>query len=229
MGGKKQKRKNALKKAYLTPDQNDDLFRKQMAMGAPIHEKLKRTEKEFKFTAKSEELGIACEHVEAVFPSLVEAHLRNLARPGSSLSCQVCCANKSKPVFATCLRNQRFEERVWVCLFCGHLGCDRSSPGTHMMKHALSSIGGSHALCLNIDTGNIWCYLCDSDVSIPAQTDQTPPLLLSLLACRASTLKLVKQLEAAPKENIAPTFVTNTKSARLNSRSKLKGRSEEHT
>lgn len=55
------------------------------------------------------------------------------------------------------------EITLWVCLQCGHLGCDRNSKEKHALKHYQTPRSASHAVVLNITTWVVWCYACDDE------------------------------------------------------------------
>ncbi|KAM8813143.1 ubiquitin carboxyl-terminal hydrolase 16 isoform 5-T6 [Rhynchonycteris naso] len=53
---------------------------------------------------------------------------------------------------------------VWLCLKCGHQGCDRNSQEQHALKHYLTPRSEPHCLVLSLDNWSVWCYLCDEEV-----------------------------------------------------------------
>lgn len=53
---------------------------------------------------------------------------------------------------------------VWLCLKCGHRGCDRNSRDQHALKHYTTPRSESHCLVLNLTDWSVWCYVCDNEV-----------------------------------------------------------------
>ncbi|XP_069492468.1 ubiquitin carboxyl-terminal hydrolase 16 [Ambystoma mexicanum] len=53
---------------------------------------------------------------------------------------------------------------VWLCLKCGHRGCDRNSQEKHALQHYNTPRSDCHCLVLNLDNWSVWCYLCDDEV-----------------------------------------------------------------
>ncbi|XP_029434584.1 ubiquitin carboxyl-terminal hydrolase 16 [Rhinatrema bivittatum] len=53
---------------------------------------------------------------------------------------------------------------VWLCLKCGHRGCDRNSQDQHALKHYSIPRSDSHCLVLSLGDWNVWCYMCDNEV-----------------------------------------------------------------
>eukprot|EP01116_Phalansterium_solitarium_P005627 TRINITY_DN1744_c0_g1_i1.p1 TRINITY_DN1744_c0_g1~~TRINITY_DN1744_c0_g1_i1.p1 ORF type:complete len:901 (+),score=200.55 TRINITY_DN1744_c0_g1_i1:82-2784(+) len=54
---------------------------------------------------------------------------------------------------------------LWACLEenCYFLGCGRKQ-GQHLLKHSEASAPGTHCVCVNLHSGVLWCYACDSEV-----------------------------------------------------------------
>ncbi|XP_037797590.1 ubiquitin carboxyl-terminal hydrolase 16-like [Penaeus monodon] len=53
---------------------------------------------------------------------------------------------------------------IWLCLFCGHQGCDRNTREQHSFLHYRTPRSDPHCLILNTQAWNVWCYDCDSEV-----------------------------------------------------------------
>nr|XP_033796533.1 ubiquitin carboxyl-terminal hydrolase 16 isoform X2 [Geotrypetes seraphini] len=53
---------------------------------------------------------------------------------------------------------------VWLCLKCGHRGCDRNSQDQHALKHYATPRSEFHCLVLNLGNWSVWCYECDNEV-----------------------------------------------------------------
>ncbi|KAF2361832.1 Peptidase C19 ubiquitin carboxyl-terminal hydrolase [Trinorchestia longiramus] len=52
---------------------------------------------------------------------------------------------------------------VWLCLFCGHQGCDRDTVG-HALQHYRTPRSDKHCLVLSTRHWTVWCYECDCEV-----------------------------------------------------------------
>ncbi|KAM3678821.1 ubiquitin carboxyl-terminal hydrolase 16 isoform 4-T7 [Ammospiza maritima maritima] len=59
---------------------------------------------------------------------------------------------------------------IWLCLKCGHRGCDRNSPDQHALKHYETPRSDPHCLVLNLDNWSVWCYPCDNEVPYKTST-----------------------------------------------------------
>ncbi|KAL8603378.1 hypothetical protein ACOMHN_004229 [Nucella lapillus] len=75
---------------------------------------------------------------------------------GSPLEGAAACAAEDSDV----------EPTVWVCLQCGHQGCDRNSREKHALKHFESPHSGVHCIVANLTTWAAWCYSCDNDIPV---------------------------------------------------------------
>ncbi|XP_050718135.1 ubiquitin carboxyl-terminal hydrolase 16-like isoform X4 [Eriocheir sinensis] len=53
---------------------------------------------------------------------------------------------------------------IWLCLYCGHQGCDRNTQEQHALLHYRRPHSDPHCLILNTQAWNVWCYECDSEV-----------------------------------------------------------------
>ncbi|KFP79389.1 Ubiquitin carboxyl-terminal hydrolase 16, partial [Apaloderma vittatum] len=53
---------------------------------------------------------------------------------------------------------------IWLCLKCGHRGCDRNSQEQHALKHYTTPRSDPHCLVLSLDNWSVWCYICDNEV-----------------------------------------------------------------
>ncbi|XP_041351412.1 ubiquitin carboxyl-terminal hydrolase 16-like [Gigantopelta aegis] len=67
---------------------------------------------------------------------------------------------------ATAADVEESEVTVWMCLQCGHQGCDRNSKEMHALKHYETPHSTLHCIALNISLWTAWCYQCDSDIPI---------------------------------------------------------------
>eukprot|EP00767_Chilomastix_cuspidata_P001650 gnl/Chilomastix_cuspidata/1775.p1 GENE.gnl/Chilomastix_cuspidata/1775~~gnl/Chilomastix_cuspidata/1775.p1 ORF type:complete len:736 (+),score=107.37 gnl/Chilomastix_cuspidata/1775:183-2390(+) len=94
-------------------------------------------------------------------------------------------------------------ENLWICLDCGAVGCGRAQYGVvgagHAKRHA-EHCGHSVALKLGTISASgapeIYCYACDSDISVEKPTALAPllaPFGLSLSG--AATEKLTSEIE----------------------------------
>lgn len=59
---------------------------------------------------------------------------------------------------------------IWLCLKCGHRGCDRNSQEKHALQHYNTPRSDCHCLVLNLDNWSVWCYLCDDEVPYNSST-----------------------------------------------------------
>ncbi|XP_058689589.1 ubiquitin carboxyl-terminal hydrolase 16 isoform X1 [Poecile atricapillus] len=59
---------------------------------------------------------------------------------------------------------------IWLCLKCGHRGCDRNSPDQHALKHYETPRSDPHCLVLSLDNWSVWCYECDNEVPYETST-----------------------------------------------------------
>ncbi|KAK7072666.1 Ubiquitin carboxyl-terminal hydrolase 16 [Halocaridina rubra] len=57
-----------------------------------------------------------------------------------------------------------YEPVIWLCLFCGHQGCDRNTKERHALLHYRTPRSDPHCLILNTQAWNVWCYECDSEI-----------------------------------------------------------------
>ncbi|XP_071524258.1 ubiquitin carboxyl-terminal hydrolase 16 isoform X2 [Panulirus ornatus] len=57
-----------------------------------------------------------------------------------------------------------YEPVIWLCLYCGHQGCDRNTREQHALLHYRTPRSDPHCLILNTQAWNVWCYDCDSEV-----------------------------------------------------------------
>lgn len=52
-------------------------------------------------------------------------------------------------------------EKLWICLICGNIGCDRYAPEQHSLKHFINT---GHCFAMEIRTSRVWDYAGDSYV-----------------------------------------------------------------
>ncbi|XP_042222250.1 ubiquitin carboxyl-terminal hydrolase 16-like [Homarus americanus] len=57
-----------------------------------------------------------------------------------------------------------YEPVIWLCLYCGHQGCDRNTQEQHSLLHYRTPRSDPHCLILSTQAWNVWCYDCDSEV-----------------------------------------------------------------
>uniref|UniRef100_A0A8C3QML2 Ubiquitin carboxyl-terminal hydrolase 16 n=1 Tax=Cyanoderma ruficeps TaxID=181631 RepID=A0A8C3QML2_9PASS len=114
-------------------------------------------------TAQSDEspdtLKPVCKHTRK---GLDQGHVRKALQNVEWRVCQDCKADSKT--------QEKAEEEadegtsIWLCLKCGHRGCDRNSPDQHALKHYETPRSDPHCLVLNLDNWSVWCYLCDNEV-----------------------------------------------------------------
>ncbi|XP_066065345.1 ubiquitin carboxyl-terminal hydrolase 16 isoform X3 [Chamaea fasciata] len=114
-------------------------------------------------TAQSDEsLDIpkpVCKHIRK---GLDQGHVRKALQNVEWHVCQDCKADSKT--------QEKAEEEtdegtsIWLCLKCGHRGCDRNSPDQHALKHYETPRSDPHCLVLSLDNWSVWCYLCDNEV-----------------------------------------------------------------
>ncbi|KAM4905474.1 ubiquitin carboxyl-terminal hydrolase 16 isoform 2-T3 [Sylvia borin] len=114
-------------------------------------------------TAQSDEsldiLKAVCKHIRK---GLDQGHVRRALQNVEWHVCQDCKADSKT--------QEKAEEEtdegtsIWLCLKCGHRGCDRNSPGQHALKHYETPRSDPHCLVLSLDNWSVWCYLCDNEV-----------------------------------------------------------------
>ena len=102
-----------------------------------------------------------------------------LSKPACSLGeCTRCAASASKSGRKAALNNSQehgtaaveedlgLEPTIWVCLMCGHQGCDRNSKDRHAVKHYETPHSAIHCIMVNLTSWSAWCYRCDDDIPI---------------------------------------------------------------
>ncbi|XP_058275300.1 ubiquitin carboxyl-terminal hydrolase 16 isoform X3 [Hirundo rustica] len=114
-------------------------------------------------TAQSDEsldiLKPVCKHIRK---GLDQGHVRRALQNVEWRVCQDCKADSKT--------QEKAEEdtdegtSIWLCLKCGHRGCDRNSPDQHALKHYQTPRSDPHCLVLSLDNWSVWCYLCDNEV-----------------------------------------------------------------
>ncbi|XP_068236590.1 ubiquitin carboxyl-terminal hydrolase 16 isoform X3 [Palaemon carinicauda] len=57
-----------------------------------------------------------------------------------------------------------YDPVIWLCLYCGHQGCDRNTRERHALLHYRTPRSDPHCLILNTQAWNVWCYECDSEI-----------------------------------------------------------------
>uniref|UniRef100_A0A803V268 Ubiquitin carboxyl-terminal hydrolase n=1 Tax=Ficedula albicollis TaxID=59894 RepID=A0A803V268_FICAL len=121
-------------------------------------------------TAQSDEspdtLKPVCTHIRK---GLDQGHVRKALQNVEWHVCQDCKADSKTQEKA---EEEETDEgtSIWLCLKCGHRGCDRNSPDQHALKHFETPRSDSHCLVLNLDNWSVWCYLCDNEVPYKTST-----------------------------------------------------------
>ncbi|PVD29251.1 hypothetical protein C0Q70_11848 [Pomacea canaliculata] len=67
---------------------------------------------------------------------------------------------------ASVAEDSEIEPTIWVCLQCGHQGCDRNSREKHALKHFQTPHSGDHSIVVNLATWAAWCYNCDNNIPV---------------------------------------------------------------
>nr|XP_054484421.1 ubiquitin carboxyl-terminal hydrolase 16-like isoform X3 [Agelaius phoeniceus] len=121
-------------------------------------------------TAQSDEspdiLKPVCKHIRK---GLDQGHVRRALQNVEWHVCQDCKAGSKTQEKA---EEEETDEgtSIWLCLKCGHRGCDRNSPGQHALKHYETPRSDPHCLVLNLDNWSVWCYPCDNEVPYKTST-----------------------------------------------------------
>nr|XP_030145557.3 ubiquitin carboxyl-terminal hydrolase 16 isoform X2 [Taeniopygia guttata] len=121
-------------------------------------------------TAQSDEspdiLKPVCNHIRK---GLDQGHVRKALQNVEWHVCQDCKADSKTQEKA---EEEETDEgpSIWLCLKCGHRGCDRNSPDQHALKHFKTPRSDPHCLVLNLDSWSVWCYLCDNEVPYKTST-----------------------------------------------------------
>jgi len=104
-----------------------------------------------------------CQHVsKCVNFSLLKKNLKE----HNFGECTSCGELKKKPQTSIAnATNADATHTLWLCLFCGHQGCDRTSEHQHALKHYKTPRSDNHCVCINTETWIIWCYECDTEVT----------------------------------------------------------------
>ncbi|XP_056355513.1 ubiquitin carboxyl-terminal hydrolase 16 isoform X2 [Oenanthe melanoleuca] len=114
-------------------------------------------------TAQSDEspdMKPVCKHIRK---GLDQGHVRKALQNVEWHVCQDCKADSKTQEKA---EEEETDEgtSIWLCLKCGHRGCDRNSPDQHALKHYETPRSDPHCLVLSLDNWSVWCYLCDNEV-----------------------------------------------------------------
>ncbi|KAL9865614.1 ubiquitin carboxyl-terminal hydrolase 16 isoform 2-T7 [Geothlypis trichas] len=121
-------------------------------------------------TAQSDEspdiLKPVCKHIHK---GLDQSHVRKALQNVEWDVCQDCKADSKTQEKA---EEEETDEgtSIWLCLKCGHRGCDRNSPDQHALKHYETPRSDPHCLVLNLDNWSVWCYPCDNEVPYKTST-----------------------------------------------------------
>ncbi|XP_026652526.2 ubiquitin carboxyl-terminal hydrolase 16 isoform X5 [Zonotrichia albicollis] len=122
-------------------------------------------------TAQSDEspdiLKPVCKHIrKGLDQGLVRKALQNVEWH----VCQDCKADSKTQEKAEEEEETDEGTSIWLCLKCGHRGCDRNSPDQHALKHYETPRSDPHCLVLNLDNWSVWCYPCDNEVPYKTST-----------------------------------------------------------
>ncbi|CAL4105954.1 unnamed protein product, partial [Meganyctiphanes norvegica] len=101
------------------------------------------------------------------------------------------------------LRNDivdNYEPVIWLCVYCGHQGCDRNTREKHSLLHYKTPHSDPHCLILNTQAWNVWCYECDSEV-----------LQTSSKKLHQIVEFIKRQKDMAPRRNAGTNVVVNKK------------------
>ncbi|MDP2435341.1 MAG: UBP-type zinc finger domain-containing protein, partial [archaeon] len=202
--------KRAASAAHSSPVMASNL---QVVSSAEMPALLREAEAAISFPGNHGE-GV-CPHVHAVSGRIVMSQLQRRDRSRSCaqlISCDPCVLHLTGPsrrpnpstlrVIDQQSHAQRSQKRLWLCLLCGLMACGRECSAAHSHKHALRS--PKHALAYNVATGQVWCYLCEDEVAIPAapSPDKSSPMELLRLTCDLVICTLTR-LSAPDPENTA--------------------------
>lgn len=128
--------------------------------------------------------------------SILRKHLKDI-QIGECTSCLE--AKKKSPEFEI-----NKETSLWLCLYCGHFGCDRSSECQHAIKHFKTPRSVTHCICLNTDTWMIWCYECDNEITQISKSLEEIIIFIKKLINKSST---EQQLIVSNIPDIPNTFI----------------------
>lgn len=149
----------------------------------PKKKSVKKSETSDEDTAKTD---VHCSHVnKSVNISQVRKALKHPTVLGR---CQFCYANnesaRKKPEkrsdlcenFSSDSLNtvdglpSDYEPSVFICLHCGHQGCDRYTPDKHALQHFETTAARSvaHNIVLDLMSYQVWCYPCDKFIPVEA-------------------------------------------------------------
>ncbi|KAM7065338.1 ubiquitin carboxyl-terminal hydrolase 16 isoform 3-T5 [Acridotheres tristis] len=122
-------------------------------------------------TAQSDEspdiLKPVCKHIRK---GLDQGHVRKALQNVEWHVCQDCKADSKTQEKAEEEEETDEGTSIWLCLKCGHRGCDRNSPDQHALKHFKTPRSDPHCLVLSLDNWSVWCYLCDNEVPYKTST-----------------------------------------------------------
>ncbi|KAK7491576.1 hypothetical protein BaRGS_00017215 [Batillaria attramentaria] len=102
------------------------------------------------------------------------------------------------------------EPTVWVCLQCGHQGCDRNSREKHALKHYETPHSGMHCIVVNLTMWSAWCYACDNDVPVENKRVQECVDFLRKQAglprlCEMGQFAAQRAVQTASQSDVSPT------------------------
>ncbi|XP_062371383.1 ubiquitin carboxyl-terminal hydrolase 16 isoform X4 [Cinclus cinclus] len=108
-----------------------------------------------------------CKHIRK---GLDQGHVRKALQNVEWRVCQDCKADSKTQEKAEEEEEETEGTSIWLCLKCGHRGCDRSSPDQHALKHYKTPRSDPHSLVLSLDNWSVWCYPCDNEVPYKTST-----------------------------------------------------------
>ena len=107
-----------------------------------------------------------CKHLHCAVPNQLQKTFKTLK--GIRPSCVPClthqASRKGRKKGKGGGGKQVSSGTVWICLSCGGLGCGRLA-NQHALRHFQTN--RRHALTINIDSLECWCYACDKEIRIP--------------------------------------------------------------
>uniref|UniRef100_A0A6B2EKH2 Ubiquitin carboxyl-terminal hydrolase n=1 Tax=Phlebotomus kandelakii TaxID=1109342 RepID=A0A6B2EKH2_9DIPT len=96
--------------------------------------------------------------------SVDQNRLRKLLK-ACSLTMDYCSeCSKGSNVNSNAENDFEYDKSLWICLKCGSHLCGRSR-NQHALKHYMTPRSDQHALVVNTTTFDVWCYLCDNEVT----------------------------------------------------------------
>ncbi|RUP51333.1 Zn-finger in ubiquitin-hydrolases and other protein-domain-containing protein [Jimgerdemannia flammicorona] len=169
---KKKNAKQHARSVSVTSDKRKDLSETDATDGNNLHEEPKPVEEEPQNPDEVEEAKGKCQHLKAVKIKKLKQALPQVKK---DLNCKMCAkqpssAKPSASAADVAGDGSSATSPAWICLTCAQLHCGRA-----VNKHALQhyeEMGMDHALAVNVDTFECWCYACDSEVVASSTRNQ---------------------------------------------------------